>query len=155
MEIKSLRIGNLINGLYYEDNDEKTCICEVLAIDSTDNSEYPIWVESVANVEVFLSFEPIQLTEEVLLMCGAVKNSEKIIVNEYEYYEDFWINEFFSVLFIYSNYGNVQQFEIVYNSHGNNVYNVYGIKNTEYLHTLQNVLHLTGEELTYNHSPSI
>lgn len=143
MEIKTqdLRLNNLFV-------DRKGQICKVERIEEKFEECKIVSDTGLTHLPV----KPIQLTEEVLLMCGAVKNSEKIIVNEYEYYEDFWINEFFSVLFIYSNYGNVQQFEIVYNSHGNNVY---GIKNTEFLHTLQNVLHLTGEELTYNHSPSI
>lgn len=92
--------------------------------------------------------KPIPLTEEVLLRCGAVRG-KKVIVNENEYYKIFWINEFFNVLFIYNNYGGYYDFEIVYQSHGEKVY---GIKNTEYLHTLQNFLSLTGEELTYNHS---
>lgn len=138
MEIneKNIKVGNLvyrINQVTKEKNMRYISPIDIMDI-STNGDKYFI-------------FKPIQLTEEVLLKCGAVKSS-KFFLNEFEDYVEFWINEFFSVVFIYSRYSGVNDFEIFYKSHGEKVH---GIKNTEYLHTLQNFLALTGEELTYNH----
>lgn len=144
MEIKELRVGNYLQG--------KDTFVEVTEIHSNrmvsikgNTSKFYVEGENPC-------LKPIPLTEEVLLRCGAVKSDRLFSFNDFDEHIEFWINEFFSVLFIYSNYSNENHFEIVYESHGEKVH---GIKNTEYLHTLQNVLALTGEELTHNHSPSI
>lgn len=73
---KQLRLGNLIYGCYYnedESDDELLTECEVLAIDLTGSSEYSIWVDSKANIEEFNNFQPIPLTEEWLLKMGFSK----------------------------------------------------------------------------------
>ncbi len=72
MEISELRIGNLIIGNYYDDDDdiEKETICKVVTLDSVYMWEYRIYVESDQNIETFSAYEPIPLTEEWLLKFG-------------------------------------------------------------------------------------
>ena len=84
MKAEELRIGNLINGIYYEyENDEESeeieneTICKVVTLDVADMCEYRIYVESEeADIEIFSEFKPIPLTEEWLLTLGFVKNKE-------------------------------------------------------------------------------
>lgn len=78
MKASELRIGNLINGMYYDyniddDHREEETVCKVVTLDSVGSCEYPIWVESDLNIETFSDFEPIPLTEEWLLKFGFEK----------------------------------------------------------------------------------
>ena len=77
MKTSELRIGNLINGIYYDfvnedeyEEIEKETICTVATLDSTDMCDYRIYVESEADIETFSDFQPIPLTEEWLLKLG-------------------------------------------------------------------------------------
>jgi len=77
MKTSELRIGNLINGIYYEyENDgdseeiEHTVVCKVVTLDVADMCEYPIFVYSDEEIEHFSEFEGIDLTEEWLLKFG-------------------------------------------------------------------------------------
>ncbi len=66
-----LRLNNLINCIYHDDDDNKTsCIGRVMCIDDTGLGEWVIWVDSEAKAEEYDSFEPISLTEEWLLKFG-------------------------------------------------------------------------------------
>lgn len=95
MKVSELRIGNLINGIYYDyniddDHREKETICEVVTLDSVGSCEYPIWVESESNIETFSDFEPIPLTEEWLLKFGFEKtpwyfNSYRLVIGNNDY----------------------------------------------------------------------
>lgn len=88
MKASELRIGNLINGIYYDydiENDDSTdyseeieneIVCTVSTLDSADVCEYRIYVESDLDIETFSDFKPIPLTEEWLLKLGFKKNEE-------------------------------------------------------------------------------
>ena len=66
-----LRLNNLINCIYHDDDDNETsCIGRVMCIDDTGLGEWVIWVDSEAKVEEYDSFEPINLTEEWLIKFG-------------------------------------------------------------------------------------
>lgn len=73
---KELRLGNLILGIYYTEDDEgeeieHDDICEVLAINNGDHfADYSIYVDSKSDTEIFSSFHPIPLTEEWLVKLG-------------------------------------------------------------------------------------
>lgn len=140
---KDLRIGNLINGIYiYEDDDkngeiievEKTTFCTVVSIDTTDSTYRPIMVESDANIESFERMEGIPLNEEWLLKAGF-----EHVLNEHTN-ADFWQikrkkNDYRPHITIYKNRITV----------GNNT----GVKYFNDVHSLQNLYFaLSGEELT-------
>lgn len=71
MEAKELRIGNLVHGIYYDDEDvEQFDECRIMAIDTTDNAEYTYWVEGKANKELYHDFIGMPLTKDRLLRIG-------------------------------------------------------------------------------------
>lgn len=140
MKASELRIGNLINGIYYDfvnedeyDEIEKETICTVATLDSTDMCDYRIYVESEVDIETFSDFQPIPLTEEWLLKfgfgCEAKIGGDGI---EFRVYH-------FDVLTFNTNHGWW--------------YKVQRMNDTqlEYVHQLQNFYFaLTGEELIFN-----
>lgn len=72
MNVKELRIGNLISGLY-DNSDGKQCqnICEVLAVDLTESlgdgwSFLVGAIDGDEETETYDTFEPIPLTEDWL-----------------------------------------------------------------------------------------
>jgi hypothetical protein len=102
MKASELRIGNFINGFYYkygdeDEQDELKTICTVTTLDDGSMGDYPIYVESDEDIEVFVNFEGIPLTEEWLLKFGFEKSKtssqfdkEKLtiqIANELEYHK--------------------------------------------------------------------
>lgn len=131
---KELRLGNLILGIYYTEDDEgeeieHDDICEVLAINNGDHfADYSIYVDSKSDTEIFSSFHPIPLTEEWLVKLGF----------EYLRRKD-------GTQGVYSN----GKMNLILSNSGN----VYTMKNKliPYVHTLQNYYYftlLTGQELT-------
>lgn len=138
MKASELRIGNLINGIYYDyniddDHREKETICEVVTLDSVGSCEYPIWVESESNIETFSDFEPIPLTEEWLLKFGfEINRQTKEENNIWRCYSEegfFEVEQIGSSFFLDDN-------------------DCYGTK-INHVHQLQNLYFaLTGEELT-------
>lgn len=137
MKASELRIGNLINGIYYEyENDgdseeiEHTVVCKVVTLDVADMCEYPICVYSDEEIEHFSEFEPIPLTEEWLLKFGFKKVGANFELD-------------FFVLW-YSSYQNcfVWRFMNIDSNADRPI-------SLEYVHQLQNLYFaLFGEELT-------
>lgn len=140
---QELRIGNLIRGIYIneeqEEDVEHSQIVAVTSLDSIGAFDYSIWVECIegsANVEVYDRFEGIPLTEERLVELGFEKA-----------YNDNMTVSWFSL-------------KIGSNEYILNYLNRWGISidtgdtyryltPCEHLHTLQNVIFaLTGTELT-------
>lgn len=81
LSAKDLRIGNLVHGLYYDDeDDEKKELCEVIGLDSVGFSEDSIWVDGKENTgtEMYHGFEGILLTEDWLLKFGYELESYKL-----------------------------------------------------------------------------
>jgi hypothetical protein len=88
IDVRELRIGNLITGIYTEevynetteeyDEIERRNLCKVLALSSTEN-DYPIWVECIDKSEAieYDRFEGIPLTEEWLVKFGFVYSEIK------------------------------------------------------------------------------
>jgi hypothetical protein len=77
MKTNELRIGNLINALY--DDDEGFPIWETVEIhglDSVGFSEHDIWCNGESHSEFYADFEPIRLTEEWLLKFGFIKKNK-------------------------------------------------------------------------------
>jgi hypothetical protein len=76
MEISKLQNGALVYGLYQEEDEivYKT-ICKVKGYDPFNNF---LWVDSKDEIEEFIGFEPIPLTEEWLLKCQ-IKNKRLIL----------------------------------------------------------------------------
>jgi hypothetical protein len=137
MKVEELRIGNLINGIYYEyENDEESeeieneTICKVVALDVADMCEYRIYVESEeADIEIFSEFKPIPLTEEWLWNFGFEKTE----------WDNF--NSFRRTI------GNNDYAIILYSDGNCEVGDIITCK-IEYVHQLQNLYFaLTGEEL--------
>ena len=85
MRVSELRIGNFINGIYsnYDENleiEDKETICKVTTLDNSDLCDYPIYVESDEGIEHFDEFEPIPLTEEWLLKFLEVKSLDLLFI---------------------------------------------------------------------------
>lgn len=78
MKASELRIGNLISGIYHNNdyNDEEMeleTLCKVVTLDTSGMGDYSIYVYSDEDIEQFISFEPIPLTEAWLLKFGFKK----------------------------------------------------------------------------------
>jgi len=139
MKTSDLRIGNKILGFYYdyseEEEQEKSEICTVLALDSVGATEYTIWVEGEsAIIEHYSEFKGIPLTEEILLKCG-FENKHKNLFTFKDLIEIiFWNDE------------DVIGFNVwIYPTTPKKMENV------KYLHQLQNLYFaLTQNELTIN-----
>jgi hypothetical protein len=69
MEISKLHNGDLVYGLYQNEEDEQIykTVCKVLGYDPFNSF---LWVESKDGIDDFIGFEPIPLTEDILLKCG-------------------------------------------------------------------------------------
>ena len=69
MEISKLHNGDLVYGLYQNEEDEQVykTVCKVLGYDPFNSF---LWVESKDGIDDFIGFESIPLTEEILLKCG-------------------------------------------------------------------------------------
>jgi hypothetical protein len=145
MKASELRIGNFINGIYYDyniddDHREKETICEVVTLDSVGSCEYPIWVESESNIETFSDFEPIPLTEEWLLkfdmeLTDGFSSSRKLYLNNYE-------NDISKITYS-------PKERLLRLSNGDTKGTML-IPHVKYVHQLQNLYFaLTGEELTF------
>lgn len=136
MEIKELRIGNYIYGmLEKEEGGTIDLLCKVMGIDETSSlgDGWHFLVEGLHSEEVsfYDDFKPIQLTEEVLLKCGAKEVKAKRGV----------LKEF------------VLKTVRIEMSNSGNFYYKHSKTDLQYLHRLQNLYHsLRNEELTYNHS---
>ena len=93
IEEKELRLGNLILGIYYEEDEEGeeieyTDICTVLAVnDGNHIADYSIYVDSESDTEIFSCFQGIPLTEEWLLKLEFKKDK----VDETYYKDNFEI----------------------------------------------------------------
>jgi hypothetical protein len=71
MKVTELRIGNYINGIVDEgDNETPLALCVVSTLDSIDMAEWPIICTSDVNAEWFDGFKPIKITAEWLLKFG-------------------------------------------------------------------------------------
>jgi len=76
VKLRELRIGNLIKGIYHDYDDgieeeiENEIICEVVTLDVTCSGDYPIYVESKADIEIFSDFKGIEITKERLIALG-------------------------------------------------------------------------------------
>ena len=126
METSKLHNGDLIYGLYQNEEDETVykTVCKFLGYDPFNKF---LWVDSKDGIEEFITFEPIPLSEEILLKCG------------FELYpwgfvkEDCPLIRFnFKPLFFWVEMGNGFRIELLY------------------LHTLQNLIQLTGTDLEIN-----
>lgn len=75
VEPGELMIGNLILGIYEDDDDNETSeIVKVVCIDPTKEiTEYEIWVDGTR--DQYDDFAPIPLTEEWLIKCNVIKRS--------------------------------------------------------------------------------
>ena len=134
MKASELRIGNIINGIYYNQDDngedeEMETICTVAALDATGDAEYPMFVYDEKQIENFSDFKPIPLTEEWLLKFGFEKtiwdnfNSFRLSIGNNDY-----------TIVLYSD-GNCEVGDII-------------TCKIEYVNQLQNLYFaLTGEEL--------
>ena len=135
LEVKELRIGNCITGVYYDldSDEEKEQLCKVVSIDSVGAHEYPIMVDGLGNeIEEYQRLEPVPLTEEWLFKLGFE------IVNHIDGYSFYSYKKKgkggFCNITIYDQYTRV----------GNNT----SVPHVKYVHQLQN-LHfiLTGFEV--------
>jgi len=82
---QELRIGNHIFGIYEneEDSIKHKTICKFLGYGPFNNY---YWVENKERIEEFIEFEPIELTEEILLKCGGEKDSDgSVFISIYKY----------------------------------------------------------------------
>ena len=71
IEPNELRIGNLINGFYLDENEvEQSEICKVLVLDSIEMTEHLFWVAGESQVEDYDRFEGIPLTPDWLAKMG-------------------------------------------------------------------------------------
>jgi hypothetical protein len=123
MEISKLHNGDLVYGLYQNEEDEQVykTVCKVLGYDPFNSF---LWVESKDGIEEFIGFEPIPLTEEILL--------NKIYWNGY------------NKLHINSSFSLDKQGRLYYR-------NDYAGVNFKYLHKFQNFyILITGTELEIN-----
>jgi hypothetical protein len=127
MEIKELKYEVRL-GNYVYINDKITKL-ECLDIDIYDQN-YPTD-----------SAKPIPLTEEVLLRCGFIKFNSDIAKNYFDWF---------------LNFEGVLKYRIIQSERGFVYPSSYKPIILRHLHQLQNLYFaFTGEELTYNHSPSI
>lgn len=128
MDIKELRIGNFITGLY--EDEEKKAFCKVNGLSEIPEAlgdGWSIMVESEENIEWFDDFQPIPLDEEWLLKFGFEWNDE---YKEYHlngvqvvFYKSGWIDLMLE---------GIEHFEM----------------KVDYVHSLQNLYFaLTGKEL--------
>lgn len=132
MEARELRIGNLIRQVDYVTG-ETICIRTVTSI----NKEGYLNVKSkgIENIksQLLKSFEPIPLTEEILLKCGFDKYSDHS--NEITYLSKdsgYFIQVYDNSVYFGLNYEDYR-------------------KEVKYLHQLQNLYFaLTGQELEIN-----
>lgn len=156
MKANELRIGNLINGIYYEyENDgdseeiEHTFVCKVVTLDVADMCEYPICVYSNEEIEQFSEFEPIPLTEEWLLKFGFKKYPNLRDTFRQEYYDAFKLDIDEHTIISFSipigyNHNIRCNYDKSYRSEEKK--QSYRVK---HIHQLQNLYFaLTGEELT-------
>ena len=121
INVSELRLGNVINGVYQleESNDMHYTLCSFSGYNTFDNY---VHVESEDGIEEFIHFEPIPISEEILLKCG--------FVNEFS---NSWSDH---ILQIFENKGNVAGADIgdFYVSTGQRY-----VTNFKYLHQLQNL----------------
>lgn len=87
VNVSELRIGNIINGVYQleESNDMHCSICKFLGYHPFDNY---IYVESKDGTEEFIQFQPIPLSEEILLKCLSLdrdRHKEKLFRSSLEH----------------------------------------------------------------------
>src|SRR5688572_31379758 len=80
---KELRIGNIVYGLYDDENGkQQKNICEILALDSTSSLGDGWWAIAGrlegGDTEEYDDFKPIPLTEEWLLKFGCKKQKAKV-----------------------------------------------------------------------------
>jgi hypothetical protein len=150
VNIKELRIGNLIDGFWEEENDEgdyieKYGVVRVLGVDETKGlgDGWSVMVESKHKEEIdfYSEFYGIPLSEEWLLKFGFVKSQSKW---GWEY---FLVRNDYEVYFIIEHWTDTEEGS----QWKNHWFNKYTIKpfNLKYIHQLQNLYFgLTGEELS-------
>lgn len=149
MRPQDLRIGNLINGIYYEyENEEESeeieneIVCKVAALDVADMCEYRIYVETEeCDIEIFSDFQGIPLTEEWLTKLGFKQQGQRKM----------WIKD--RVCVVLESYTDLsgkptpEAFYIGFKDLGNVLFHT--TLKVECVHELQNAFALTGEELTF------
>ncbi len=139
-----LRLNNLINCIYHDDDDNETsCIGRVMCIDDTGLGEWVIWVDSEAKVEEYDSFEPINLTEEWHNKFGVKVNGHMSFVYELPRKQTIYLAIVFTGDYVVLRQGkDPKEFEMV------SVWNKDLMKRDMFVHELQNLYFaLTGEEL--------
>ena len=95
MKTHELRLGNIVNGVYYCDEKEDHLIheCKILGLDSVGFSEYKVWVEALQgnnSVEQYDGFTGIFLNPEWLCRFGY--REKRGVYEIYNYFFLQWYN---------------------------------------------------------------
>lgn len=128
MEIRELRIGNYINGSI--GNDSELVLCSVTGYDARDEFIF-VYNDNNIHYAEFVDFQPIQLTEEILLKF----RYKKIRDNEFLFDNHF-------IIFIKESKIDF----CLFNSEGNDFF----VCEIQFAHELQNLHYsIKKEELTF------
>lgn len=141
MNTKDVRVGNIVEVAYYDDDDNEVWVpATILAIDGTGGNlmEYEFWFGSEANREMYFDNRPVELTEEIILKCGF--KEKNYTYRDGSKSKDYWFGNIYLKIdvdcFILCRViGDMHQY----------------INHVKYLHKLQNIYYeLKDEELTVN-----